>query len=62
MLVFRGYPKTRERAQWVTVAHAGERMRLSVQRHAERGYIQLVFDAPESFHILRDDAKVREAR
>lgn len=41
---------------------SGEEIAVQVFKDSKRHLVSLGFDAPKSYHILRDDAKVRSPR
>jgi sRNA-binding carbon storage regulator CsrA len=47
---------TRKAFQEILISHGGERLRLIV-RELKGQAVRLVFEGPESFEIIRDDAK-----
>ncbi len=42
---------TRKQNPWIVITHGGETMRVKV----ETANTAIIFDAPQSFHILREE-------
>jgi sRNA-binding carbon storage regulator CsrA len=52
---------TRKAHQEILISHAGEQLRLVIAEIKGSG-VQLQFEGPTSFEIVRDDAKCRSSR
>ncbi len=52
---------TRKAHQEILISHAGEQLRLVIAE-IKGSWVQLQFEGPISFVILRDDAKRRSSR
>jgi sRNA-binding carbon storage regulator CsrA len=52
---------TRKVLQEILISHSGEQLRMVVDRVSASG-VRIGFEGPESFEILRDDAKRQDRR